>query len=168
MRVIYTSLLVLCFAIPVPLIGQSNLAQKIHEFDFWLGEWNVYNKGDDTIRAYSHIESIIDSLAIQENYQVLKGKFKGKSFNKYNPVLDQWEQFWVDNSGTSLFITGGLDNNGRMVLGNEQLNTDGKRTWNEISWKLLEDGTVNQIWRTKKEGEEWQIVFDGIYKRKRR
>lgn len=46
---------------------QSTPIEKFHEFDFWLGEWDVYNKGDDSIRAESFIQTVIDSFAIQEN-----------------------------------------------------------------------------------------------------
>ena len=149
------------------VFGQTNpQPEKFHEFDFWLGEWYVYNKGDDTIRAESIIQSVIDSFAIQENYQVLGNPYQGKSFNKYNPQKDQWEQFWVDNSGLSLFITGGLDEKGRMVMGNETIDSVGHKTWNEISWELLPDNSVNQIWKTKVEGGAWRILFDGIYRRK--
>lgn len=145
----------------------TDTKEKYHEFDFWLGEWDVYNKGEETIQAHSLIESVIDSFAIQENYRVIGGSFKGKSFNKFNPQTSQWEQFWVDNGGLSLLIKGGLDDKGRMVMGNENIDSTGTITKNEISWELLNNGNVNQIWRTKIDNAEWTIVFDGVYKRRK-
>jgi hypothetical protein len=40
------------------------LKAKYHEFDFLLGHWEVYKNGTDTLIAYSHIQSIIDSVGI--------------------------------------------------------------------------------------------------------
>jgi hypothetical protein len=160
-------LIALCFLFSFPTVAQQNVNNdKFHEFDFWLGEWDVYNKGDDTIRAESYIQTVIDSFAIQENYAVLGSPYKGKSFNKYNPQLDRWEQFWVDNGGLSLFLTGGLDEKGSMVLGSEGVNSKGQKTWNQISWTLLDDGSVNQIWLAKTADGDWLTLFDGIYKKK--
>ena len=37
---------------------------KYHEFDFWLGEWDVFRTGTKDILGYSTIESIIISCNI--------------------------------------------------------------------------------------------------------
>jgi hypothetical protein len=140
---------------------------KFHEFDFWLGEWDVYVKTDlENKIAESYIQSVIDSFAIQENYSVIGGPYQGKSFNKYNPQLDRWEQFWVDNGGLSLFITGGLNSEGKMILASETKDDLGIITINQISWQFLKNGQVNQIWKSKVGDAEWAVLFDGIYKRK--
>lgn len=136
--------------------------QKFHEFDFWIGEWDVYKSGTDTLVGQSVIQSIIDSMAIQENYHAVGGSYEGKSLNKYNPFSARWEQFWVDNTGLTLHIGGGYAD-GKMIMGSEAGTLS-----NRITWHNNPDGTVRQVWeQSTDKGENWQLVFDGTYKRKK-
>ncbi|TFH26541.1 MAG: hypothetical protein E4H10_06725 [Bacteroidia bacterium] len=83
--------------------ASEELTYKNHQFDFWLGTWEVYKYGTDTLVGHSRIESINDGLGLLENYSVALGKYQGKSLNKYNPARERWEQYWIDNSGLTLF-----------------------------------------------------------------
>ena len=76
------------------LVSQQLLAQlqppdsteAYHQFDFWLGSWEVYKYGTDTLVGSSQIESILDGMSLLENYSTASGQFQGKSLNKYNPA----------------------------------------------------------------------------------
>jgi hypothetical protein len=144
----------------------EELTQKYHQFDFWLGTWEVYKNGTDTLVGHSQIESIIDGLGLLENYSVTKGSFQGKSLNKYNPARERWEQYWIDNSGLTLHLTGGLVD-GKMVL--EDVKTGNKGDgFNKIVWEKLPDGSVRQTWSVSQDGGlSWSVVFDGEYKARR-
>lgn len=162
--------LVLMFSIGISgSFGQvalkPEIKEKIHQFDFWLGKWEVYKYGTDTLVAQSHIESIMDSVGLQENYDVgERGKYKGTSINKYNINKQQWEQYYVDNQGLTLHLTGGLQD-GKMVLSNV-MEVRGKKVFNQIAWELLVDGSVRQTWlQRSKEEDDWQTAFDGQYRR---
>ena len=148
------------------LFAQSADAKKpFHDFDFWLGEWNVYKYGTDTLVGQSKIEPIIDSLGIRETYHAAGSKYHGTSLNKYNPLLKTWEQFWVDNGGLSLHIKGGFEGN-KMVMEGVSYYPKGK-VHERISWHNLSDGTVRQVWeQSRDEGKTWKKVFDGLYKPK--
>jgi hypothetical protein len=116
------TLIFLLFISSFRLLAQQpdkELKALYHQFDFWLGKWDVYKYGTDVLAGKSHIESIIDSVGIQENYTVVKGAYTGKSLNKYNPDKKRWEQYWIDNSGLTLFLAGGLID-GKMVLDDTQ------------------------------------------------
>ncbi|MEM7373519.1 MAG: hypothetical protein AAF587_33135 [Bacteroidota bacterium] len=165
----------ICFVLIMSLLPQLNaqaflsrpeVKKKIHEFDFWLGEWIVYKTGTDTVAGYSHIQSILDSVGLQEHYKAVSGQFHGTSINKYNFAKQQWEQFWVDNSGLSLHIQGNREDN-KMVLGNTAKTLQGSTIYNRISWHDNEDQTVRQVWEQSPDGEEWTKVFDGTYRRKK-
>lgn len=143
----------------------ENAWEKVHQFDFWLGEWDVYIYGTDSLVAQSHIETIMDSMGFQENYSTLGGGYKGTSLNKYNFSKDQWEQYYIDNQGMTLRLLGNLED-GKMVLKNKK-EFKNKPSYNEISWEPQEDGSVRQTWKQRWEGEEeWRLAFDGIYRRK--
>ncbi len=147
--------------------AQDKLDHKYKEFDFWIGEWDVYKNGTDSIVGKSKIERIIDGKAIKESYHSTTSKYHGTSLNKYNPKTDQWEQFWVDNGGLTLHIKGNLEN-GKMILQNEVI-TKEETLSNKIKWQKNEDGTVRQTWyQSKDQGKTWTAVFDGKYRKKER
>ncbi|WP_299245562.1 hypothetical protein [uncultured Aquimarina sp.] len=145
------------------LSAQKNIDHKYAEFNFWIGEWNVYKHNTDTIVGKSKIEAIIDDKVIKETYHSTTSKYHGTSLNKYNPRTNQWEQFWVDNSGLTLHIQGNIKD-GKMVLQN-QVDTEKGTLSNKISWQKNPDNTVRQTWlQSTDKGKSWKVVFDGDYK----
>ena len=52
------------------------------QFDFWLGDWDVYNKKDVKVFE-SKISSIQGGCGVQENCS--RDGFSGTSLNFYNP-----------------------------------------------------------------------------------
>lgn len=162
-----TLLFLTCFFSPhlrSQTIDQQTLKEKYAEFDFWIGNWNVYKYGTDTLVGISKIERILNGTAIQETYESAKGKYKGTSLNKFNPKTGGWEQFWVDNGGLSLFIQGGIQD-GKMVLENMEEGEDSK-IYNRISWSQMDDKTIRQEWEQSTDGVVWKKVFDGHYRSK--
>jgi hypothetical protein len=143
---------------------QDDLQTKYHQFDFWIGKWNVYKYGTTTLAGKSNIESIIDSIGLLENYLTANEKYTGKSLNKYNPAKNRWEQYWIDNSGLTLFLTGNFKD-GKMVLDDSEYG-DVKSGLNRIIWEKLKNGNVRQTWNLSKDGgKTWEIIFDGEYKK---
>lgn len=151
------------FALGQPL--QEDLEKAYHQFDFWLGQWEVYKYGTDTLVGQSHIESIIDGLGLLENYTAVNSSYRGKSLNKYNPARDRWEQYWIDNSGLTLFLSGGLSA-GKMILEDTE-HGDPERGYNRIVWSLQNGTSVRQTWSISRDGgKSWSVVFDGEYQPK--
>jgi hypothetical protein len=135
---------------------------EAHQFDFWLGEWAVTTP-DGKAAGSSHIQSIADGHALLENWEGA-GSSIGKSLNIYNEVKKQWQQFWVDNSGSVLELAGGIVG-GKMVLGNSSKKKDGTTRHDRITWTPNADGSVRQLWeQSDDEGKTWQVAFDGLYR----
>lgn len=138
-----------------------------HQFDFWLGHWDVYKFGTDTLVGESRIESIIDSVGILENYQARRSRYVGKSLNKYNPAQNRWEQYWIDNAGLTLFLSGGLV--GREMVLNDVETGDSNDRLNKVVWEKLDENRVRQTWSISRDGgKTWTVIFDGEYKRRAR
>ncbi|WP_062059682.1 hypothetical protein [Aquimarina longa] len=143
--------------------AQDKSNDQYRAFDFWIGEWNVYKHNTDSIVGKSKIESIIDNKAIRETYHSTSSKYQGTSLNKYNPRTNQWEQFWVDNSGLTLHLQGNLKHR-KMILQNEVVTKKGALL-NKIEWQKNTDDTVRQTWyQSTDKGKNWNIIFDGDYK----
>ncbi len=148
-----------------PLISQAQEKDHTQDFNFWIGTWDVYQNGTEKIVGESHISSILGGNAIREEYSSKTTNYSGSSLNAYNKSEDRWEQYYLDNGGLTLHITGGLVD-GKMVLQNKQV-VNGESISNKISWEALPDGSVRQLWEQKKEDQEkWTVAFDGIYKKK--
>jgi hypothetical protein len=136
------------------------------QFDFWVGEWEVYDHRD-TLVGKNTILKLQGNCLLQENWT--SKTMTGTSYNWYNQTDSTWNQVWVDNQGYQLELKGKF-RNGRMVMKSKLLkgqNVD--RYYNQISWEAKQDGSVVQIWEIyDKENKLIREIFRGIYKRKTR
>jgi hypothetical protein len=137
--------------------------EKAHQFDFWIGEWDVYSQ--EQLAGTNSIRPILGGCVLQEMWNGAQGS-AGSSLNFYNPREKQWQQFWVWRNGTTLNLAGGLVD-GKMVLEGDSVNREGEAIRNRITWTANPDGTVRQHWEVSQdESESWQTAFDGLYKKK--
>ena len=136
---------------------------KSHQFDFWIGEWNVMAGGKQA--GTNSIQPILDGCVLQETWSGAQGS-AGSSFNFYNPTTGQWHQFWVWRTGSTLDLAGEYRDS-KMILAGDGKDRTGKKVTNRITWHDNADGTVRQHWeRSADGGKTWQTVFDGLYSKK--
>ncbi|MBS1515835.1 MAG: tetratricopeptide repeat protein [Bacteroidetes bacterium] len=138
--------------------------ERLNEFEFWVGEWNVYttlgNKAGE-----SKIEKILNDCVILENWTNAGGR-KGKSFNMINSNTGDWEQTWVDDSGnTTEFKKGKLEGNALSLMA-EIKDAENKKQYYRMTFFKNPDGTVRQLGETSYDNKEWQVSYDLLYKRK--
>lgn len=149
------------------LYAQNPCSSEAHQqFDFWVGEWDVYHATADTIVGHNKIERILNGCVIQENWTGATG-FTGKSLNTYNTIDSTWNQVWVDVSGATYHFKGKLEGT-TMLMQGQTSNPSGQLILFKMSYTPNKaNGNVRQIWKqSSDEGENWTVVFDGIYKRK--
>ena len=85
------------------------------DWNFWVGEWNVYSNDDNrTFAGTNSIKKEYSNCLMTETWQGASGG-SGFSINYYNAVKAEWRQVWVAN-GYSIDYTGGLNDAGAMVL----------------------------------------------------
>lgn len=157
------------------LIGSLSLnAQNVNEsencacctenhkaFDFWVGNWNVYNT-ENIIIGHNKIVKMQDNCVLQENWTSKNST--GTSYNYYNSADDSWNQVWIDNSGFSLVLKGNIEDT-KMVLKSDIIKGD-KTYYNKITWSKIDDVTVSQVWEIFDENNTLlKELFRGIYKK---
>lgn len=133
-------------------------------FDFWIGTWDVTAAGQDQPSAVNRISREHGGCVLREDY-THKGGYTGMSMSFYDASRKKWHQTWMGVDGSALFIEGGLNDQGEMVLSNR--NTpyyEAGADINRITWTPNANGSVRQHWQASKDGgKTWSTVFDGLY-----
>lgn len=141
-------------------------APEYRQFDFWLGDWDVHSKsaqGAARPPAHNRISSSQGGCVLVEEYETPSG-YTGQSLSYYDSRDSKWHQVWIDNGGAPVVQSGGLNENGEMVLletGPSALGVG------RITWTPLANGDVRQLWqRSTDGGATWSTIFDGTYSRR--
>lgn len=137
---------------------------RYSEFDFWLGDWDVYVDGKKA-GENSITKEEGDCLVLEKWTDVNGGT--GQSYNYFNPDTEEWRQVWV-SSYMSIDYVGGLTDDGSMELvGQITYFHNGQSLEFLGRWTLQDDGTVRQYFEQfdEKQGKMMPI-FTGIYHRK--
>lgn len=139
---------------------------KSHQFDFWIGRWEVSSNGKRA--GTNKIVAILDGCVLQETWTGSGSpNSRGTSLNYYNPATGKWHQFWVWQSGVPLPTLSGEYADGKMVLAGHGPNPKGEMLHHRISWYNNQDGTVRQHWQISRDGgKSWRTSFDGLYRKK--
>jgi hypothetical protein len=142
------------------------------QFDFWIGEWEVYAKNGKKA-GDSKIDLILDSCVILENWKSatsFNGIFySGKSFNEYNSATKQWQETWVDNVGGITEYPEGHYVDNSMIFQTKPFEFK-KDTIaiRRLSFTKLDVDKVRQHGEiTKDNGNTWVTEYDLEYRRKK-
>ena len=149
----------------------QTLSPEQQQFDFWLGEWDVYDFSSGTqgdLAGTNCIERLFGGCVIQERWHGVGG-LVGTSLNSYVALDGRWHQTWVDASGYRLELAGLFQDGVMMLEGSHPGRQAGVTVTNRISWNLVQDDPdrVRQCWqRSRDGGQSWETVFDGVYLRR--
>jgi len=140
-------------------------ASQNHQFDFWVGHWDVYPKAHpQKLVAHSLIESRYAGCAVRENWMPLVSGGDGGSLSTFVPAKKEWRQFWVDSSNAAVDFTGGWDGKS-MVLTGEWPQPGHPDQLTRMTYAKLADGSVEQAGTSSDDGgKSWQPSFDFIYR----
>lgn len=136
------------------------------QFDFWLGEWDVYGgpQGDRLVGS-NRIERSQNGCWLVEHWHGASGN-DGTSTNAWDAQHRVWRQFWVGGDGVVLRLAGGREG-AAMVMRGELPGAKGGVHLQRIIWTPTPDGEVIQHWETSDDaGATWQTSFRGRYRRR--
>ena len=167
------------FMLAAPLLAQTPVAMPTpqlsacatpehRQFDFWVGEWNVFPTGKDVQVATSRIEKLYGGCALRENWMP-KSRQDGGSLNGYDARDRVWRQTWLDSSGAIVVFTGGLEARAMVLTGVwRDANGPGKDALTRMTYTPGDDGSVRQLGEQSTDaGKTWQPGFDFTYKPRR-
>ncbi len=141
--------------------GSACQADVYDDFSFWVGDWNITPPGGTLPGTPSRITSELNGCVVMENYA---GGW-GRSLNVYDRRLNRWTQTYVDATGFTLRLRGGLED-GTMVMRDAERTSvvSGTSYKSVVGWIPQDDGTVRQKWFLSTDGgQTYSNIFDGVY-----
>lgn len=168
---LFLSILLVSFSV----FGQKpcEINPKYSEFDFWIGEWEVFDlKGN--IAGHSTISKILDNCVVLEEWKSANTQqgliYSGKSYNSYNTTTQQWQQIWVDNTGGSNeYLTGHFENEAMHFLSRPFLLNKNETAIRRLTFFKLKDNKVRQFGEiSKDDGKTWASEYDLEYRPKQK
>jgi tetratricopeptide (TPR) repeat protein len=143
------------------------------EFDFWIGEWDVYPNGTLQLVGNSKVEIAAGGCFLLENWTALGPvPNTGKSMNYINTATGKWEQFWIGSGGLTInnpqkFVEGEYKD-GAMRFTFEQFNPQGGKQIGRFIFFNEGPDQVRQFNEVSSDGgNTWTTVYDFVYKRKK-
>ncbi len=151
-----------------PSIPPGCHTPQSHQWDFWLGKWEVRANGADKIVAHSLIEKKYGGCAIRENWMPVGQETSGGggSLTVYDPRLKEWRQTWVDSNGSRVQLDGTLANGIMAITGKWQnFGGPGKDALVRMMYQKQPDGQVRQWTKSSIDnGKTWKPSFDFVYR----
>ncbi|UXI68138.1 DUF1579 family protein [Tahibacter amnicola] len=167
MKVIYS--VFLAFAASAAVAAEAPppkpcTAPAYRQFDFWLGEWDVFNPAGKHV-GKNRIESILNGCGVAEHWTGDTG-VRGTSYNAYDQRHGHWNQYWVSDDADVLWLTGSAEGKGMLLSGEQPDPQSGKPVRHRVRWTPQDDGSVRQVWESSSDaGKSWNTVFEGLYRR---
>lgn len=136
------------------------------EFDFWVGEWDVFVTGKTQYAGHSIVQIISGGCAILENWES-RGS-NGKSINFIDPVTNQWKQSWAGNYANGIQeFTQGEYKDSAMSFKFETTDAKGNKIAGRFIFFNQGPNQVRQFNETSvDDGKTWITSYDFTYRRK--
>jgi hypothetical protein len=153
---------------PVPATGACDTPQH-HQFDFWVGDWQVFDAETNTLVAFDRVEKLAEGCIVQQNLNLLTdlwrrpgapNRLSGIGVNRFDG--EAWLQLWADNQWGAIAMRGALDEHGAMVF---KSITPSRNRDLKVVWEKHADGTVRNLEYVAPAGSgKWQKYGDLIYR----
>lgn len=143
-----------------------------HQFDFWLGEWQVFDAATGTLVAIDRVQKREEGCIVEQNMTFLTDMYRrpgapfrlsGLSVNRYDG--EAWLELWADNQWGAIAMRGTQERAGYMVF---TTITPSRHRDLKIVWESRADGSVRILQYVAPAGSgNWVKYGDLIYRRNR-
>jgi len=143
---------------------------QMKDFDFWIGEWTVYDVTTKAEVGHSLIERVSGGCAILENWTDHDGVNAGKSLNYVDRATHLWKQTWVgsEREGQQDF-EGGEYKDGAMRFTFSQVNARGIKLIGRFIFYNEGPDKVRQFNEVSADGgKTWTTQYNFSYIRKKK
>ena len=138
-------------------------APAYREFDFWLGEWDVFEEGGSMKEAQATVSRAQNGCGLREQYNGTDGS-SGESLSMYDPSAAEWQQTWLSNHGQVVVIHGTLNGQAMILTGTDH--SGGGRRLVRGVWKPDCAGVRETAERSSDDGKTWTPWFDLSFRKR--
>ena len=134
-----------------------------HQFDFWVGKWDVFDSKTGERAGTSLIENLYGGCAIRENWS--EPGFAGGSLNVFSSMDGKWHQTWVDQSGALReFVGGAVGERMILIAKTRSAKSPGMDVLVRMTFSKNPDHSVRQYSDYSRDGgRTWQERYDYRY-----
>lgn len=140
-----------------------------HQFDFWIGEWQVFNAANGKLIGFTKVEKQLKDCAIVQNLVLVDDEWRRSDLDYRMSGIgistvegDRWSVYWVDNYGDNAIALGRLQQDGAMAF--ESTTAEGVKSGRAI-WRPNADGTVESIhYQSNDGGKTWKLHVHWLYR----
>ena len=137
-------------------------AAGYREFDFWVGEWDVFANNQKV--GTSNVKILQNGCIVEENWATPVQT--AQSFNFYNPVTKKWHQSYMDSAGGNWMMDGEYKDGALRYEG--FIYSPQGQTPVRMTFYNLGPDKVRQTAETSADGgKTWTQGWDGLYVRRK-
>ncbi|HLJ85349.1 MAG TPA: nuclear transport factor 2 family protein [Candidatus Angelobacter sp.] len=141
----------------------SCAAPEVRQFDFWAGDWDMFEYDGGVKVGRVEVTPILDGCALRERYEDTNG-LRGQSLSIYDASRGVWSQSWFTNRGQMLLIEGKFQG-GEMTLKGTDRTPTGEERRVHVVWKAVESGVRESAVTSIDGGKTWKPWFDLMFRR---
>lgn len=153
---------------PAPPPPSACAAAAHRAFDFWIGSWDAYVTGTETLAGRSIVASTDAGCVITEQWTSVRAPYTGRSLNLYDATSGRWLQFWTDSQGEITRFVGDATATGMQLLAIDETapGRSGLQTL-RMTFTRNRDGSVRQFGETTGDGgKTWAASYDFTYRKR--
>lgn len=143
--------------------------EKMKEFEFWVGDWDLeWKSAEGKVQKGSNkIAWILGDCVLREEFDGGRDlPLRGQSYSMYDKLSGSWKQTWVDNQGSYLDFSGGVED-GRMILSRSFTNRAGKTIMQRMVFFNIARNSLEWNWENSADGgKSWNLAWHIKYTRR--
>jgi hypothetical protein len=151
-------------------------APEHRQLDFWIGDWDLVVRARaapdqdqwSEAKGTQHVEAILGGCAIAESFAAEgpQAPWAGRSYSTYVPAAKRWRQTWVDDSGSYLAFTGGVEDGAMALYGEPRTGPDGKTVQMRMIWLDVKRDSLRWEWQRQIAPKGWLPMMVIEYRRR--
>jgi hypothetical protein len=140
-----------------------------HQFDFWVGDWQVFDASTNQLVAFDRVEKHSQGCIVQQNLTMVTDLYRregvgyrmtGIGVNRFDG--QSWLELWADNQWGAIVLRGMPSAGKAMVL--TTIIPSRKRDL-RLEWEKRPDGSVRALQYVAPAGSgKWELYGDLIYR----
>jgi hypothetical protein len=140
-----------------------------HQFDFWVGDWQVFDAKTNQLVAFDRVEKHSHDCIVQQNLTMVTDLYRrpgvgyrmtGIGVNRFDG--ESWLELWADNQWGAIVLRGMPAAGKAMVL--TTIHPSRNRDL-RLEWDQRPDGSVRALQYVAPAGSgKWELYGDLIYR----